>query len=679
MSKKRFTPDTIKLMNYLSMPDLHPMGDKAVFVKTAADEETGLFCPHIYELDLLTEEVKPAADLKNLTRHPLYSPAGDALAYLADTSGEYQIYVKRQGENPRQITSLRHGVVYFDWSYDGKALVFQAPLWQEEAESGLCFREMCAEERQAFREEQEWAPVEVTQIDYKSDECFGVRDGSKMYLGVAEADGSALFLLPTNEMECAFPSFSPNNQKIAFYGKPYQDAFASAAELFVYDRGKGKMIQITENRSLTLNPKVRPLFSTDGEQVYVTGFYTDETGSFVETIYQVDLRSKEANLLFVRDDRETTFGIHAMAVSRSVYGEEKPYFQIDYLNSYLYFTNAWYGRENLYRISLTGGARIEPVYTEGMNIHDFSLSENGRCVVIAGDLLHLAEVYRLDVTNGLTRRETQSNEWMEDYELAGTEEFFVPTRDGKDRIQVWLVHPIGAVAGKRYPVVLDIHGGPECTYVSDFWHEFQAFAAAGMVCVYTNPRGSSGYGASFGGFDYAWKQEAVDDLLTAIDTAVEKGLGDPSRVGITGGSYGGYMSLKMITETDVFRAAALQRCLANLATSYGTGDMGFISRENADVSGIKMLDVLTDRARRSLIRKVDQIKVPLLLLHGYKDYRCTFEQSEQVFIAMKERRPEIPVRLVMFPEENHEVTRTGNLHSQIRHLTELTDWFVKYC
>ena len=101
--------------------------------------------------------------------------------------------------------------------------------------------------------------------------------------------------------------------------------------------------------------------------------------------------------------------------------------------------------------------------------------------------------------------------------------------------------------------------------------------------------------------------------------------------------------------TERFRAAAAQRCLANMATSYGTGDMGFISKGCEDISKVKMLEVLTNRARRSLIRNVDQIKDPLLLLHGYLDYRCSFEQSEQMFIAMKERNPQAPVRLVMFP------------------------------
>lgn len=691
---KRFTPDTIKNICYLSMPDMHLEGSKTVFVKTVAEEESGSFLPHIYELDHLSGVVKPVADEAFQEKMPRYSPDGNYLAYLSDRSGELQIYVRNEKTlETGKFTSLRHGITYFDWSPDSCALVFTAPLWKKEVEAGLEFTEMKPEEKISWQQEKDWAPIEITEIDYKNDDCYGMRDGSITRVGVVTVAKQGQRLLPLGEMECAYPVFSRDGKQVAFFGKPYSGVYASSAELFVYDldteEGEPGSKQITKERSLLLVPTVRPLFSERNKSLYVLGYYKDEKDGYAETLYEVELESGEAALVFDPGDETVTGGMNTLTVGQTVYGDRNPCFSIDYEAGYLYFRNAWFGWENLYRTPLGKdpqlaaktadmNAKIEAVLVNRLNVHDFCVPRNNKCILLGGDLMTLAELQEYNLATESLKRLTFSNEWLQEYELAKTEECQILTKDQKATLSYWVVHPIPEEKGKRYPVVLDIHGGPECTYVNDFWHEFQSFAAAGFLCVYTNPRGSAGYGMEFMNQNQAYQKEAMEDLLTVLDHIIERGLADPDRIGVTGGSYGGYMTLKLIMETDRFRAAAAQRCLANMATSYGTGDMGFISKGCEDISKVKMLEILTNRARRSLIRNVDQIKVPLLLLHGYLDYRCSFEQSEQMFIAIKERNPQVPVRLVMFPGENHGITRIGKLHHQIRHLQEMIDWFVKY-
>ena len=214
-------------------------------------------------------------------------------------------------------------------------------------------------------------------------------------------------------------------------------------------------------------------------------------------------------------------------------------------------------------------------------------------------------------------------------------------------------------------------------YGLTFWHEFQALASLGMAVIFGNPRGSTGFGRAYCAGGVCWGNEAMDDLVQFVEDAISKGFIDEKRVGVTGGSYGGYMTNKLIGRTNVFAAAVTQRCLANTATSYGTGDMGFVSSRQIP-KHFHMLDYLEDRARGNIISYIDHFKVPLLILHAYQDYRCGFEQAEQVFIPMKERNPEIPCRMVMFPNENHGMTRNGKLYHQVRHLQEMTNWFVKY-
>jgi len=135
------------------------------------------------------------------------------------------------------------------------------------------------------------------------------------------------------------------------------------------------------------------------------------------------------------------------------------------------------------------------------------------------------------------------------------------------------------------------------------------------------------------------------------------------------------MTNKLISTTGRFRAAVTQRTLCNLATSYGTGDMGFIWKEEGMQT---QMQSFLSRIGRSPITRVDDIRTPLLILHATNDYRCSFEQAEQMFIAMKDRNPGVPVRLVAFPGENHDMTRSGKTHFQIAHLRHMTQWFVKY-
>ena len=172
-------------------------------------------------------------------------------------------------------------------------------------------------------------------------------------------------------------------------------------------------------------------------------------------------------------------------------------------------------------------------------------------------------------------------------------------------------------------------------------------------------------------------REYVPKFSLSISWRPLAGIVDKNRIGVTGGSYGGYMTVKLIGKTDFFAAAAGQRVFVNPGTSYGTGDVGWVSAGGIPPH-FTMLRYLQDRARGSNVSRVDNIHIPLLLLHGYKDYRCTFEQAEQLFIPLKERHPDVPLRLVMFPNENHALTRTGNMKAQERHLQEIVDWFVRY-
>ena len=675
MNKKKFTPEDMKSINYVSCPAVSPDGSKAAYVISKGREADGGFSSKIKIVDL-AEGSETELDRGSCNQKMPAFISDEKIAYLsdepgtADMSGTFQIWIKDMADGAsRKITSARHGVTRFEVSADGSKAVFQADLWQEEIEAGLEFKEMTGEETAAWNREIDWHPNKIDDLTYKMDEWYGVRNGSLPHIGTADLNSGEQLLATADEFEAAFPAVSGDGSMLAFYGYPHKGADGRRAELFVCNADGSGRKQLSD-KGYYFSADSRPLFTADGKSVFA-GFYDMETSELLPLKAAADGSSFEIMLTRPEEGQRICFGVDPVVISRTEYGDKAPYMQLSADGSKMIFLSAYNGRSNIYEMSATEPGPAECLIKGDTDIHTFAVGRSGRIAYVMGRTDMPAELF----ADG--KRLTDSNGWLDDFDLGEVEEFWIDTADKEARLQVWLVHPAAQEKDKKYPAVLDIHGGPECCSTADFWHEYQALAGAGMAVIYTNPRGSTGYEPSFCKGAISWSDKAVDDLLAAVDACVAKGFIDPEKIGVTGGSYGGYMTNKLIINTDRFAAAVAQRCLINTATSYGTGDMGFISSD-PEAKDVSMLDYLTDRARHSLIRNIDNVKVPVLILHGFKDYRCSFEQAEQFFISMKERHPEIPVRLVMFPEENHGLTRTGKLYNQVRHLSEMTSWFVKY-
>lgn len=759
--KKRFTPETMKQITYVTWPVISKDGSRIAYVSYTAKEEDGSFPSRIHcitgkdggklcltvadgnsakQPQLIADEVQEVwlsgADGSS-AKQPQFLPDGVQLACLSDQTGENQVFIKNlETGEMRQVTTLRHGIERYSLTEDGTRLVFEAVLWPEEIEGGCAFEEMDAGEKARWKEELDYRPYYITDLVYKMDEWHGMRKGEFSHIGIVNLDGSGQRLIDTGGMEAVYPAWSQDGELLAFYGYPYGGAKGRDAELFMCRADGSEVRQITRDAGLSADHC--PVFMADGRSVLGMAYPDFGDGSCMLLPYLAHLDEPErSGLLFEQWEENVCHGVYPLAAGRLEYGEKTPYFSLSPDGNYLYFISGFHGRTGLYRVRLpqefaegsrqeckaegesrkrTDGAEsmeagtssmpeIELVCQGATDLQEYALDSQGHLVTVMSSWTEPAELY-LD-----GKKLTDSNPWLKEYELAPVEEHWIRSRDGKVELQYFLVRPVagnaegnpvtgadghndgaqvetdshsdgmhaetGDLSGNRYPAVLDVKGGPQTMYGLAFWHEFQALAGAGLGVIYGNPRGSVGFGREFCAGGVCWKQEVLDDLLAMVDDAVSQGWIDSKRIGVTGGSYGGYMTNKLIGRTDYFAAAVTQRCLANTATSYGTGDMGFVSAGEIP-KDFRMLDYLVDRARGNIISFIDHFKVPLLILHAYEDYRCSFEQAEQVFVAMKERNPEVPVRLVMFPEENHAMTRTGKLHHQIRHLQEMADWFTKY-
>ena len=659
--KRIFTPNDIKHFDYLSHPSVSKDGKLIAYTVMHAEEEGGSFPSSVWLFDTESCETRRLTPDCVSWKDPVF--VDGRLLYLSNEEGEYQIFSRDlMTGSAERLTSLRHGVNRFSASENDALIAFEATLWPEDIENGIAFDMMTAEEKAAWEKQLDMRPYFVTELMYKMDEWYGMRKGEFSHIGTVNIDGTEQRLIDTNGMEATYPSVS--NGRLAFYGYPHSGPKGRSAELFACTVGERTPKQLTDG--LTLSADTPPVIAENG--VIFCAYPELEDGG-ISLLPFIANESGEVKPLMDADDETVCHGVNPCVCSRTVMGET-PYMYLSADGKTLLFLTAFRGQSKVCAVPVSGG-KAEPVLDGDADIQCFSLDKNDRPVAVTGGTTAPGELWY----GGKTV--TAHNAWLNEFERAYVEKIDLTSRDGVTRIQYFLVHPAGEKPGETYPAVLDIKGGPTTMYAAAYWHELHALASAGFYVICPNPRGSVGFGRAYCAGPICWKNEAMEDIIDCLEDAIKKGCIDRERVGVTGGSYGGYMTNKLIGRTKLFKAAVSQRCLINPAVSYGTGDLGFINHGSVP-KDFTMLAYLEDRARGNLITYIDNIDIPVLILHGYRDYRCGFEQAEQFFIAMKDRHPDTPVRLVMFPNENHGVTREGKLHSQIRHLSELVNWFRKY-
>lgn len=668
--------EDLRKIEYVSDPHLSPEGTEVLYVVNRNDE-LGKFVPEIRQVKLSSLHAGNAAcDSRKLDpvegscSFPSYSPDGKYIAFLCDKTGEKQIWLYgREEKNVRRLTTLRHGIDSYVWSPDGSRIAFTASFWAEEEEAGSFLAEMDQGERCDFVHHRKIDPVEIETLMYKLDEAYGLLDQSVSHIGVVDVADGETKILTHGPVSYRYPAWSADGGRLCYGGRPHSHVDEMKDELYVYDLAAGvQALEKTEDFSAGDHL----MFTEDGKGVIYSGWYRTDEGSMELSLFlHLFGEEKDVNLM---EKQEICSGVAPMVTGHTAYGSYLPEVQRGPEGGTVYFLSGWQGTREIFRLCPDGS--VEQV-TEGRHcIHGFCAPRSGKLVYVKGDALHLAEVYVLDLETGREDRLSCHNRWLEDIQLSVPEERWVDSSDGRVRIHGYVMKPAEYEEGKKYPAVLDIHGGPDCYYPYDFWFEFQMLAAKGLGVVYCDPRGSAGYGPGFHGGGVCWGQEPIDDLHAFLDRAAEDGWIDGGRVGCTGGSYGGHMTNRLIgAYSERYKAAVTQRTLVNTGTSYGTGDMGFFYRGEDTVPSLRGF---LDRVSGTPITRVDRMKTPLLILHGEKDYRCTREQAEQLFIAMKERNPEVPVKMVIFPEENHGLTREGKVHFQIKHLSEMCEWFCKY-
>lgn len=298
---------------------------------------------------------------------------------------------------------------------------------------------------------------------------------------------------------------------------------------------------------------------------------------------------------------------------------------------------------------------------------------NGYINFIGLRSLKLQELYSLD--NKTEKQLTHFNEWVIKEKTLSIPEKLTFKTDDEVLIEGWVMKPVGFQQGKTYPAILNIHGGPKTAYGEVFFHEMQYWANQGYTVFFCNPRGSDGRGNSFA--DIRGKYGTIDyeDIMDFTDLVLEKyHFIDKNRLGVTGGSYGGFMTNWIIGQTGRFKAAVSQRSISNWISKFATTDIGYYFVDD-QINGTPWND-FQKLWNHSPMKYADKVVTPTLFIHSEEDYRCWLTEGIQMFTSLKYHGVES--RLCIFKGENHELSRSGKPKSRIKRLNEITNWFDKY-
>lgn len=645
---------------WIADPQIAPDGSRVAFVRATVNAKKDGYDTSIWSVPFNGSEAPRRITNGPRDSMPRWSPDGTFLAFLRGSEKEgkpqpSQIHLlSMSGGEPHAITSIAKGATSMGWSPRGDMIAFTSETnasdekkkADDEYESDVRiinqarYRENGQGYDEPSRQSHIWTiraldekpqPKQITSGEFDENNVAWSPDGSRIYFtstrtreSYYELERSALYSVPASGGDVALAaridggvgsfSPSPNGKWIVFRGEINTPARSyNQPDLFVVATTPG-----ATPRNLTASYDFDVMSGPGGDQRAPRGFVSSRP-------------------LWTKDERSVVV------------------------------TTAERGAANLVRIDIDDG-RVTPVTT---GKHDVQAFTNN--VVLVSTPTTIGDLFRLD--NGKLVRLTDVNKSLFD-ELTLTEpdEITYKSFDGRE-IEAWVQKPPDYQPGKRYPMILDIHGGPHAAYGYAFDHEFQWMAAKGYVVLYPNPRGSSTYGQEFGNvIQYRYPGDDYKDLMAGVDELLRRGLADEKRLGVTGGSGGGLLTNWTITQTDRFAAAVSQRDIADWANFWYTAD--FTLFQPTWFRKAPWED-RPDFEARSPITYIERVHTPLMLIEGEADYRTPpTAGGEMMFRALKYlRRPTVMIR---FPGESHELSRSGKPWHRVERLEHIVNWFDKY-
>ena len=651
--KKPFDTSVIFDWRTPSSPQITPDGKFVISALEWADPVNDAFYSNLWITSIDGTDSRPVTQGNFRDTSPRLSPDGKRLAYISNHTGKAQIHVRWLDTGQETaITHLESAPSNIAWSPDGKSIAYTArvaakPDWtvkMPEKPAGA-----------------KWAdpPVYITRLRWSADGAGLIQPGFTQIF-VISALGGVPRQITFEEANHSGPiAWAPDSESIFYSATVGPDAEYSleGGEIYSVSLSGGAPAQLTRRKG----PDESPVVSPDGRFIAYLGF-------------DFHLQSYSVTHLYVMN-RDGSNPHRLLELDRDV---RAPEWSKD--SKGIYFLSEDKGTSHLFYTALTGAAhpvtsgdvRYASAYAAG---DSFTISDNGHVAIVRSTPTQPADVvtFPLDKPNSITRL-TQSNDGvLANRELGAVENLNFDSFDGRP-IQGWIVKPPNFDAARKYPLLLEIHGGPHAMYGVEFQQEFQIYAGQGFVVLYLNPRGSTGYGEEFGEMIHTrYPGDDFKDLMAGVDAVIKKGYIDPKRMAVTGGSGGGLLTAWAIGHTDRFAAAVSQYPVTNWFTQVGTADGGYFHAAN----WMKSMPWANPEQyiQHSPVFFAANFKTPTMIITGQADHRTPIAQSEELYFALKAQK--VPAVLVEIPDEPHGIRGAHPSH-RIAKNENLLAWIEKY-
>jgi len=674
---RSITIEDLYAIQFLSRPRISPDGRRVAFVVTTIDAGRHEYRSSIWVAPTgggtATRFTGGSADAHS----PGWSPDGRWLAFVTDREGELsskdaqvqkkqgkgkgQIWlIPSDGGEAHQLTFMPHGASNPTWSPDSKRIVFSAAvgLLDEENEDGKVLPKVRVIDRLLYR-------LDGVGFIYEQ----------RQHLFLVDVNGGEAKQLTDGDWDDKDPSWSPDGTRIAFASSRGEDRWRlPCPDIYTLSIENG---QVGELQCLTngTHSCFSPSWSPDGKTIAFLAKPKLRSGNHNE-VFIIDASALQADPQCLTGEFEGGCSDWTNSDMTNEQMMPAPVWSTDCQT--LYILAAQRGSTRVYAVDRGGAGKQPPTLTPG-NLHvlDFSMDQaRDTAAILIENATHVAEIFvRSTSSQSELSQLTHFNDALfDELELATPE--YMPYTGAEDwPVDGWILKPRDFDASKKYPLIVEIHGGPNTQYGYGFMHEMQMLAAQGYVVLFTNPRGSLGYGRDFAlAVRGEWAVKDSLDIMAGVDAVIEKGFIDEQRLGVIGGSYGGFMTSWLIGHTGRFRAAVADRSVIDRFSFFGSSDIGWDFAD--DDMEVAPWDDPERYMRMSPITYVKNIHTPVLIIHSESDLRCNIEQSEQLFASLKYLGRE--TLFVRFEGQSHGLSRGGHPKLRKERLRHIREWFERY-
>jgi dipeptidyl aminopeptidase/acylaminoacyl peptidase len=648
--------DTFMDMESITDPAISRDGSHIVFTREWTDKVKDQSRTNLWMVDADGSRVRELTHGSWRDSAPVWAPDGKRVAFLSDRDGTTQIHVMYVDTG--DIAQLTHGQrapSALRWSPDGRQMAFTQTIPDEDP---ILRVELPKRPRGA-----EWAKpaVLVDRLSWQRDGTGPVEKGFSHIFVVDAIVGGTPRQVTDGKFNHSDPEWSSDGRTIYVTGlrKPDAEYLRGDSEIYAIDLATQQIRALTDRRGPDTNPTVSP----DGQWIAYTGYDDKNYTSTLASLYLMDKTGGGRRLLADRlnnSPAELTWASDGTGVYFTV--EEKG-------STSIYFAAAR-------SAPTSSGQTPEPrKLTDGVQmLTGFSLSPNGHVATVRSTpgepgCLVTFPIQSAQASAGWKKLVDVNEDVLAGTKLGAVEELWYQSKDGL-KIQGWLVKPVDFQAGRKYPLVLAIHGGPWSLYNVGFNWSYQNFAANGYAVLYTNPRGSTGYGQAFvNGIQFSYPGKDYDDLMAGVDAAIAKGFVDENNLFVQGGSGGGLLTAWIVGHTNRFAAAVSMRPVIDWVSFVGVTDGASWYRQFEK----SPWEDPTDYVARSPLRYVANVTTPTMVMTGEADLRTPIGQSEEFYRALKLLKKD--TLLVRMPDEFHGWRRPS--HRLLQQLYMLA-WFDKH-